>query len=46
MLSELAQSGMLYAEVTRAAEKGVQYAQGTLELMRSLRKSMDVHRAA
>ncbi len=46
MLSELAQSGMLYAEVTHAAEKGVQYAQSTLELMRALRKSIDVHRGA
>lgn len=46
MLSELAQSGMLYAEVTHAAEKGVQYAQGTLELMRALRNSIDLHQGA
>ena len=45
MLSELSQSGLLYSEVTRAAEKGVQYAQGTLELMRALRKSVDAHRS-
>jgi hypothetical protein len=45
MLSELAQSSLLYAEVTRAAEKGVQYAQDTLELMRALRKSVDAHRS-
>jgi hypothetical protein len=46
LLSGLASSSLLYAEVTRAAEKGVQYATGTLELMRILRKSMDAHRAA
>jgi len=46
MLSELAQSGMLYAEVTHAAEKSVLYAQDTLELMRALRKSIDLHRGA
>ena len=45
MLKELAQSGLLYAEVTRAAEKGVQYAQGTLELIRTLRKAVNAHRS-
>jgi hypothetical protein len=45
MLSELAQSGLLYDEVSRAAEKGVQYARSTLELMRALRKSVDAHRS-
>jgi len=45
VLSELANSSLLYAEVTRAADKGVQYAAGTLNLMRVLRKAVDANRS-
>ena len=45
VLRELANSDLLYAEVTRASEKNVQYAADTLELMRVLRRSADTHRA-
>jgi hypothetical protein len=45
VLSELAKSDLIYAEITRAAEKGVEFAQGTLALMCALRKSVNAHRA-
>ncbi len=42
LLSEIAKSDMLYDEVTGAAERGVQFAQEALELIRALRRSMSV----
>ncbi len=45
ILRDLAKSELAYDEVSRAAEKGVQHALGTLELLRALRRSMVVDRA-
>ena len=42
LLSEIAKSDLLYDEVTSAAERGVQFAQETLGLLRALRKSVEV----
>ncbi len=42
LLREIAQSDMLYDEVTRAAERGVQFAQESLGLIRALQRSMAV----
>ena len=40
VLSEIAKSDLLFDEVSRAAERGVDFAQDTLELIHALRKSV------
>ena len=42
VLSEIAKSDLLFDEVSRAAERGVQFAQETLERIQALRKSVEV----
>ena len=42
LLSEIAKSDLLFDEVTRATERGVQFAQETLALLRALRRSVAV----
>lgn len=42
LLSEIAKSDLLFDEVSRAAERGVHFAQETLERIQALRKSVEV----
>jgi hypothetical protein len=41
LLSEIAKSDLLFDEVSRAAERGVQFAQESLELIQALRKAVE-----